>query len=549
MDFLYLVDYFEKIFNTSKRLEKTELISKLLKETKNEDLKQVILLLQGLVFPVWDPRIIGVANQIVIKAVSIASGYSIKEVNDFWRKTGDLGETTLKLISNKKQATLFSKKLTLDKVSLNLQKIAELEGNGTVDRKIKLIAELITSASPDEAKYITRILLGVMRMGIGEGTLRDSIAKAYDKNSDEIQNAYNLCNDFSKIALNIDQINEISLTIGTPIKMMLALKATSIEDGFDRVGKPFMAEYKYDGFRIQAHKKGDVVKLFTRRLEEVTKQFPEVCEYVKEIEGDFLIEGEAVGFNPETKEYLPFQYVSQRIKRKYDIKETAKKMPVEFNVFEILYYNQENYFKKPFVERRELIEKIVKNKPFKIRVSEAITSENKEEIQKFFEKALADNQEGIMIKKLDAEYKPGSRVGYMLKLKPQLDTLDLAIIGAEWGEGKRSEWLSSFDLAVIDDGELLMIGKAGTGLKEKSELGLSFEEVTKILEPLIISSDGKRVKVKPEVILQVKYQELQKSPTYNSGYALRFPVIERIRTDRNIDDMTTLNDIKEIVKK
>jgi DNA ligase-1 len=340
------------------------------------------------------------------------------------------------------------------------------------------------------------------------------------------------------------------LVIGKPVKVMLALKVNDAEEGIKRVGQPLEAEFKLDGFRIQAHKTKDKIRLFTRRLEDVTLQFPDIVSFVKEnVKADsFILDSEAVGYSPKTKKYLPFQKISQRIRRKYNIEEMAEKFPVELNVFDILYYDGKNMLKEPFKKRRDILENIVKEKKKQIVLVKKLLTSDAKEINKFFKESIAAGNEGLMLKNLDSPYKPGARVGYMVKLKETMENLDLVIVGAEWGEGKRARWLSSYVLACRDeDGNLLEIGRVSTGLKEKDEEGLSFNEMTKMLQPLVISAKGKEVKVKPEIIIEVAYEEIQKSPKYSSGFALRFPRVIRLRTDeRNVEDISSLEYVEEL---
>jgi len=575
-----LVELYEKLEGTTKRLEKTYHLSEFLKKASKEDIKILILLLQGRVFPEWDERKIGVALRLIIKSLNIATGISIEKIEENFKKTGDIGNTASNLIKGKEQKTLFSKELTIKKVFDNLQKLATMEGLGTIDKKINLIAELLTSATQDEAKYIVRTLMGELRVGLGEGTIRDAIVWAffekeigftYDKKENNfnvndrekynsiietLQEGYDILNDFSDVALiakeyGLKGFQNIKLEPGKPIKVMLAQKVKDIKEGFERVGSKCAAEYKYDGFRIQIHKNHGKIVLYTRRLENVTKQFPEVVSYIKEhVKGDsFILDSEAVGYDPKKGKYIAFQKISQRIKRKYDIDKLAKEFPVEVNIFDVVFYEGENYLKIPFKKRRELIEKIVVSPVAKkIRLAEQIVSDSEKEIDKFYKKSLEAGNEGIMMKALDAPYKPGSRVGYMVKLKPVMESLDLVIVGAEWGEGKRAEWLSSFIVACRDTetGEYLEIGRVGTGIKEKEEGGVSFMQLTEMLKPLIVYEKGKIVKVRPEIVIEINYEEIQKSPTYGSGYALRFPRLVKIREDRRPDEINSLEEIKEL---
>ena len=292
------------------------------------------------------------------------------------------------------------------------------------------------------------------------------------------------------------------------------------------------------------------IRIFTRRLDEVTNQFPEVKEYVKKFVNakTFIIDSEAVGYNKKTKEYMPFQNISQRIKRKYDIEKISEEFPVEINAFDILYYNGESLIDEPFEKRTKLLRKIIKNEKYKFKTSEQLITSDEKEAEKFYKQALKENEEGVMIKNLQSKYEPGARVGDMLKLKPVENEFDLIIVGAEYGTGKRGGWLTSFDLACRDEdsGELLDIGKVSTGIKEKSEEGTSYEDLTNMLKPLITSEKGKTVKVKPKIVITVVFQEIQGSPSYNSGFALRFPRFTALRTDRSIHDIATIGEVKKL---
>jgi len=339
------------------------------------------------------------------------------------------------------------------------------------------------------------------------------------------------------------------LSADKPLKVMLFPKAIDVEDAFRIVGRPAAFEFKYDGFRVMINKNKDGIKIFTRRLDNVTNQFPDVAEFVNEnVSGkSFILDAEVVGYDPKTKKYEPFQAISQRIKRKYDIEMLVKKLPVEVLVFDIVYYNGESFIEKPFKQRRELIEKIVKEKEFKIGLAEQIITSDEKEAEEFYKKSLDEGQEGLMVKGLDKPYKPGARIGYAVKLKPDDSDFDLVITGAEYGTGKRAGWLTSFDVSCLDkkSNELKEIGKVSTGLKEKEEEGVSFMQLTKELQKNIEREEGRHVYVKPKVVVTVQFQNIQKSPTYSSGFALRFPRITALRVDRTKNDIATLDEIGE----
>lgn len=606
MEYLKLAEIYQKLESTSKSLKKTLYVSELLKSTNVDDLEKITLLLQGKLFPPWDEHKIGVASRLVLKTITIATGIPTNNIEEEWRKTGDLGKVAENFVEKKKQVTLFSKKLTLEKVFNNLRKLAELEGAGTVDKKIQLIAELLTSAKPIEAKYIIRTILEELRIGVGAGVLRDAITwsefpivnglpfsdlielkkgkvlktkkledlnknlqkyavieaensklarEAYNWLVGKVQNAYDLTNDFGIVVKQartkgLKGLSEINLETGRPIKVMLAQKVSDIKEGFKRVDKPAAVEYKYDGFRMQVHGFDNKLIIFTRRLEDVTKQFPEVVGYIKKnIKAkSFILDGEAVGFEPKTKKYLPFQNISQRIRRKYKIDEMAKSFPVELNLFDIIYLNGKDLINADFGERRKLLEKILPGKKWNVVLAEQIVSDREADVKKFYDESLKRGMEGVMFKKLKAPYKPGSRVGFMVKLKPVMESLDLVIVGAEWGEGKRANWLTSYTLACIDENNnFLEVGKVSTGVKELDSQGVSYAYMTELLKPLVISEKGRGIRVRPEVVVEVNYEEIQPSPTYKSGYALRFPRFIRLR-DRLPEDISSLEMVKEFYK-
>ncbi|UCD20983.1 MAG: ATP-dependent DNA ligase [archaeon] len=577
MLYLELAKIYESLEKTSKRLEKTFILSKFFKKISKKEARDLAYLAKGKIFADWNEEVVGVSTQLTIKAISKATGISEEKIVKDWRKIGDLGKVAESSIEKKKQKTLLSGRLTTQKVIDNLRKATKLEGSGTVERKLALVAELLTVSKPIEARYVIRTLLEELRIGVAEGTIRDAIVWAafdkklditynkkkndisldekqreeYNRYVDIVQGAYDRSNDFGLVleaALEGEkELQKIKLSPERPVKVELCLKVDSISEGFKRVGTPAEIELKYDGFRMLIHKFKGKITIYTRRLENVTKQFPEVVEYVKnQIKGEnFILDSEAVGFNPKNKEYRPFQEISQRIKRKYEIDKLKKELPVEVNIFDCIYYNNRDLIKTPFRERRRLIEKIIKEIPWKLKLAERVVTDNEDKAEKFYKEALKRKMEGIIMKNLNSFYQPGSRVGTWVKFKPVQEPFELAIVGAEWGTGKRGGWLSSFIVACRHEGHILEIGKVGTGVKEKSEQGLSFGELTKILKPLIIGEKGRTVKIKPKIIVEVGYQEIQKSPTYKSGFALRFPRIIKLRHDKGIDDVHSLTEIKK----
>jgi DNA ligase-1 len=581
MQYQALVEVYGRLEKTAKRLEKTSIFAKFLTTIPDAELDHVMLLVQGRVFPQWDSREVGMSTKLLLKAIALAAGTADEKVEAHWVQSGDLGATAAALLSNKTQATLFSEVLTTKKVHENLVKIATLEGEGTVDRKVKLFAELLANATPEEAKYLTRTVLAELRIGLGEGTVRDAIVwaafrdqlkLAYDAQKNElvlpdnnrqpyaaavdaVQSAIDLANDFAIVATALRQkgitgLAEISIAPGRPIKVMMYQKAADIPDAFATVGTPAAAEYKYDGFLLQAHKNDGAIMLFTRRLENVTAQFPDVVERIaSNVAGkSFIIEAEAVGIDKKSGKYLPFQNISQRIKRKYNIAELAAQFPVELNVFDVLSYEGVNHLKTLFAERRRLVERIIKPVQRKIKPATQALVATPAEVDAFYQCSLAAGNEGIMMKNLAGIYKPGLRVGYGVKIKPVMEPLDVVIVGAEKGEGKRAAWFASFIIAVKDaeTGQFVEIGRVGTGFKEKEEEGFTFGKLTELLTPFIIKESGKEVTVKPFIVIEVNYEEIQASPTYSSGYALRFPRFVKLREDRSPEEISTTEDVKKL---
>lgn len=627
-----LVEVYERLEKTTKRLEKTFIISDLLKEAPPFDIQKIVYLLQGTVFPSWDQRVLGMSSQLIVKVVATATGNSTENVVKAWKKLGDLGLVAEEFAKETKQRTLFHRDLTVDKVFINLQKLAELTGEGTVNRKVQLVAELVTNAKPLEAKYVVKTVLGELRIGIAEGVLRDAIVWAffpkvlgifvecphckvfsppgekclscgkeldvkfkdevskhfknalrvkslddlkdiekydlivpederlardvYNQFLDDVQKVYDVSNDFGMVASFLKEhgvkgLSRIGLKVGYPINPMLAIKVEDVAEGFESLGKPLLAEYKLDGFRVQIHKDSDRIWLYTRRLENVTAQFKELITYIKNnVKGkSFILDSEVVGFSPKTGKYLPFQNISQRIKRKYDIDKISKEIPVEVNVFDVLYYDGKNLIDKTQEERRKLLERIVHQVPKKIVLTKKLITADEEAVKRFYHEALAKGFEGLILKNLEKGYTPGRKVGGWVKIKPTLEPLDLVIVGAVYGEGKRSSVFSSFRLACRSGKKFVECGMMGTGIKEKRGEGVSFGELTKLLKPLIISEKGREVSVKPDVVVEVAYEEIQKSPTYESGFALRFPRLLRLRTaDKKASQANTLDDIQMIYK-
>lgn len=550
MKYSKLAKLYSELENTSKTLEKTAVLADFLKNADKKELPRIVILVRGEVSPDYEELELGIGKQLVIKAIAQASGANEVEVNKAWKDVGDIGEVAERFIKHKKQSTLFSRRLTVQDVYEDLRKLPEITGKGAIDRKLALLRKLLISADSLSSKYIIRTVLSDLRIGVGTGVLRDAIAKAFDRDKSMVEQAYNTTTDFSEVVELASQgkLASAGISIDKPIRVMLYQKVKDIEEGFERVGKPAAIEYKYDGFHCMIHKDGRRIVLFTRRLDNITAQFPEIVKVAKtNIKAkQAIVEVEIIGLDKSTGLWLPFQSISQRIKRKYDIERVAIEFPVQACAFDLLYLNGKSLLSSPHKDRYAALKKILTKSKGKLELAKQLVTGDLDKAEEFYQEALSMGNEGVIMKKMDAEYKPGSRVGFGVKIKPVMEPLDLVIVGGEYGTGKRAGWISSFVLACRKGDEFLRIGKVGTGIKEKEEMGVSFKELTKLMKKDIVSSKDREVVVKPKIILEVAYEEIQKSPTYNSGYALRFPRLLRLRDDKSLDEVDDLKRVERL---
>ncbi len=549
MRYQKLVDIYEALTSTTKRLEKTSILAKFLKNTDPNILPIVTILSLGKVFPAWSEKEMGIGLKLLMKAISIVVGVSTNVVEDNVRDKGDIGLASEYLFGHRLQSTLFTRPLTISKVYNNLIKIADVSGKNAVQKKLRILIEVLTSASPKEAKYISRTVVEELRVGIGEGTLKDSISEAFKVDKELVERALMLTNDPGLVASvsegeGEDGLGNLNLLPGKPVKPMLAQLSPDIQTSVEEMGSA-ICETKYDGFRVQIHRNGDDIKIFTRRLDNIKDAVPEIVEYVEKClpEEDFIVEGEIIA----TKDGAPisFQYILQRVRRKYEIERLQKEVPLIMYLFDVLYYKVP-LIDMPFGKRRNILKEIVKIEPNKFELSNqvTVTPENIMEAQKLFEISIKAGHEGIMIKDPSAPYMPGIRGKKMLKLKAKPETLDLVVLGGTYGRGRRANLIGSYLMAVQDeDGNLKTIAHTATGLDDATLLELSNR-----VEDLMTEKKGRKVKTAPKIILEIAYSEIVKSPEYESGYSLRFPVVKRIREDLSLEDIDSVDRVESIFK-
>lgn len=541
MKYQELVNVYEALGATTKRLEKTDILADFFKRVEEEDLEKITLMALGSVFPSWSEEEQGIGDKLVMKAVGDAVGVSVDVVEDAIRDEGDIGAAAEKLYTKKAQMTFFSQPLTVKFVYNQLRKLATISGSRSTARKISNILELLSSASGKEAKYICRTILEELRIGVGEGIIRDAISQAFDVDKAVAERAHMLTNDLGLVAKvakleGEDGLKKLTLIPGRPVKPMLAQLSEGIDISIEEMGCA-LCETKYDGFRTQFHKKGDEITLFTRRLENVTHAFPDAVDFIRRgfPDEDFIAEGEIVGFRDNKP--LPFQTVLQRVRRKYDIHDAMKNVPIKIFLYDLLYF-KEPVVDEPIIKRREILENAVDTSIDELNLSDIVKvgPENIDDAVELFNKSIAGGHEGIMIKNCAEPYIPGIRGKKMLKFKAEPETLDAVIVGGTKGIGKRGEFIGSYEIALRDEyGDLLTITKIGSGLSDDDLANL-----TRQMKELIISEKGTHITVQPKIVLEIKYSEIVESPEYPAGYSLRFPIVKGIRTDKGVEDIDTI---------
>jgi DNA ligase-1 len=551
MLFRELVDVFEKLRGTQSRLEKTSIIAGFIKDVPADDLPIVVTFLTGRVFPMWDERKIGIASQTIIKVISTITYNPEKKVVESYKHTGHLGVTAEEMFQKRKQTMFFgADEITVRNVYDTFAEIAKLTGAGSATKKQKVLIGLLHRATPKEAEYIVSLAMEYVLSGAKEGVMEESIARAFGVEADLVRRANMLTSDLGETArvakLKGEQgLRRISIRPMRPVRPMLAQNVASIREALDVMGGRADFETKYDGARLQVHKLGSEVRLYSRRLENLTDALPEIVEYVRQsVKADSaILDSECIATDPKTGRPVPFQNILTRLRRIYKVEETQKLFPLFLRPFDILYVNGESTIDLPFIERRRLLEQNVAPLDETCKPATAVITDDAGTAQELFQESIKSGNEGLMAKDLNATYTPGMRGKKMVKIKEVLDTLDLAIVSAEWGHGRKAGWLTSFEVAAYDEDtdRYVVLGKVASGFSDEQ-----LQEMTERLKPLIIAEHGRIVDVKPDVIVEVKFQEIQKSPIYSSGYALRFPRLVRVRDDLSPEEVNTFARVQNI---
>ncbi|RBQ23435.1 DNA ligase [Candidatus Methanobinarius endosymbioticus] len=549
MKYQKLVDVYEALAATTKRLEKTSILAEFFKKVDIDTLPKVVLMALGTVFPPWSEEEQGIADKLLMKAIADVVGVSVRDVEDQVREQGDIGGAAEKLYKAKSQTTFFSQTLDIDFVFSTLRKLAKISGNRSISRKIARVLELLSSASATEAKYISRTIIEELRIGVGEGIIRDAISQAFNVEKSVADRAHMLTNDLGLVAKVAKEegeegLKKLNLSPGKSVKPMLAQLSEGIGISIEEMGEA-ICETKYDGIRVQIHKKGDKINLFTRRLENISKAIPEMIDYIKKAfpDEDFIAEGEIIA--TKNNKPISFQYMLQRVRRKYNIEKAIEDVPIRLYLFDLLYF-KEPMIDEPLAIRRKTLEDIVDTSIDQINLSEMIkaTPENIQDAVNLFNESIANGHEGIMIKNPKEPYIPGIREKKMLKFKAEPETLDVVVVGGTYGVGKRVNFIGSYKVALQEeDNQLKTVAHVATGLDDDT-----LAELTELMNKYKIVEKGTKIEVEPRIILEIAYSEIVKSPEYGAGYSLRFPVVKRIREDKGLADIDTVERLKSMFK-
>jgi DNA ligase-1 len=573
-----VTEFYEKVEGTSKRLEITAYLVDLLKKAGCEEVANVVYMTHGKLFPDFYPEKIGMAEKMAIRTLSSVSGMDIKEVEALYKKKGDIGLLAEELMSQSRHSRLSTRELQVNEVHDELAKISEASGPGSQDLKVKLLADLLSSSTPKEAKYILRIVVGKMRMGVAAMTLVDAVAAAYasKEDSDKVERAFNITSDLGKVAEvmcrnGLEGLSTLHLRVNVPVRSMLAERLPGIKEILEKLGGRAAFDFKYDGLRMQAHIDGGKVRLFSRQLEDLTSQFPEIAEAVgRAFKGDSgIVEGECVPVDQNTGELLPFQVVSRRRGRKHGVEEAMEEYPVTLFLFDLLLADGKEYLDEPFPVRRKKLEESIREND-RVKLSTLIVTDSIREAEKFFNQALEAGCEGVVAKSVapDSVYQAGARGWLWIKYKrdyksEMVDTVDLVVVGAFAGRGRRSGTYGALLMATYNKERDVFetVTKLGSGFDDETLAALP-----KMLSPYLLKQKDSSVDskmeadfwFKPKLVLEVLGAEITHSPVHtccfgavraDSGLAIRFPRFTgRFRDDKDAYDATTSKEILEMYR-
>src|SRR5215211_5493819 len=569
--FSLLVETCEKIKSITKKNEKIEIISAYIANLDDEtSLFIAVLFLSGRVFPAGSNLTLNIGFTTIMQSLSEIALLDIKDIQNIHLKYGDIGAIAEYAVSKKYVISLFNQqdKLDLSYLYHQFKKIATITGSGSNRNKKNILKGLLIACSPLESKYLIKIITGEMRIGSVESLMEVAISRAFDKELKLIREAMLISGDISQVAVLAKKnlLHNAIMKPFVPVSFMLADVMFSAEEIINYYNKPLICEYKYDGIRLQLHKFNKEVRLFSRNLVEITYAFPELVKAAIETtiettntmlsnQVDFIVDGELIAF--KNGKPLHFQELQKRLRRKNVTNSIQTEVPIYYFIYDIMYFKNYQVLKKSLFDRKDILSSISFKEPI-INSSYKIV-ESIEKVIAIFNESKDNGYEGLVVKDPLSQYHPGKRGRYWMKLKKELDTIDVVIVIAEYGHGKRAGVLSDYTFAVIDEeinnnnnynnnfyeknSRLKTIGKAYSGLTDKE-----IDEMTKKLREITLEDKGNIIRVKPEIVLEVAFDTIQKSDRHNSGFALRFPRIKNIRIDKGIKDIDTLEKVKQIYK-
>jgi len=537
--FLSLAETLEKVKGTSSKNDKVRILGEYLKGLGPEDAKVAARVSSGRASERGSKDEAQVGYSALLDVLRGVTGAEDQEVSRIYLRHGDLGEVAEELLAEKKEQPLFSEPLTLADLDEAFARLRSLKGQGSSNARRGTVKSLILRASPLEGKYVVKVLTGEMRTGLVSGLLEEAIGAAFGLSKEDAARAHMVLGDMGTFAEQAARggASEVHIQPFRPVNFMLAEPLATASEIAGHFGKRAYAECKYDGVRAQVHKSNGIVRVYSRRLEDVTASFPEVVEGLARAGGEFILDGELVPFSEGRP--LPFQLLQRRLRRMENFDEAAKNAPVTYFAFDLLFQAGKETIDLPLSKRRSMLSKLVRGTSVRMAESTDVVSEG--EVLSAFRRSRTAGYEGLVVKDPASPYAMGKRGSGWVKLKEELDTLDVVIVAAEYGHGKRAGVISDYTFAVRDGDNLRTIGKAYSGLTDAE-----IEEMTRRLKEITVKDFGYRREVKPEIVVEVAFDSIQRSDRHDGGYALRFPRIKRIRTDKSVGDIDTIVKVEKV---
>ena len=529
----------EKVRGNSSKIAKVDSLAAFLATLGPEDAEIVGRLSTGRPSARGSKDEVQVGYSTLLEVLQEVCGASRAETSKVYLKYGDLGEAAQELLGEKKETSLFNERLTIADVELAFDRMRTAKGKGSAEARRGAVKSLLLRATPLEGKYIVKALTGEMRTGLVAGLLEEAVAKAHGLPKEDVAKAHLLLGDAGLLAgaAARGELGKVRMTQFRPVNFMLAEPMATAAEVAERFGKEVYAEYKYDGVRAQVHKRGRLVRIYSRRLEDISESFPEVSGAALAIDHDFVTDGEIVPFQDGRP--LPFQLLQRRLRRVEGFEDAARRAPVKYFAFDLLMADGEEVYELPLRARSKRLGELTRGS--EIPLAERSTVRTEDEIQRLFRKSRGLGYEGLVVKDPDSVYTMGKRGLGWAKLKEELDTLDVVIVAAEYGHGKRAGVISDYTFAVRDGNRLATIGKAYSGLTDEE-----IDRMTERLKAITLKDNGYWRTVRAEVVLEVAFDSIQRSDRHDSGFALRFPRIKRIRDDKSAAEIDDLERVRSI---